>query len=913
MPDVFISYAHEDEPFVERLRAALKQRDREVWLDRGTQLGDGIEPADDWRLSATEAIDRSDAFVFVLSAHSLASTPCRGELQHAAEAHKRLIPVCIEEPAEGSDIPEPIRNLSWIMMRPEDDFEAGVRLLIRALDVDIEVVRQHTRILVRAKAWDLAARRTSPLLRGEELRRAEDWLSRAATAGAPPTDLQRDFIVASRRAATRRQRQAIIGSLTVAAIAVALSIFAFVQRSQARQQARLAQSRQLAASAEAELATDPEQSISLAAQGVRIQGTPQAIHALSSALSTSRLRADLLGPSPVEAVAFSPAGGELAVGSDDGAVRMWRLSDARVLWTEGRGDPPASSLSFAHAGDVLAVARSSVLATPQGCSAEVLSASSGAREHTLGPAGSGSCLRFVDFVGSGRLVAVGTDTGTVQFWNVDRGRPLGSPAQVVAATDVLDGLAISQDGRELAVVAGHLVKVINLVNGQTIATIQNASAGVFNPSAVAFSPDGGELLISGEYSAEIYYIGPHTSDELYSQAGETQSAAWAPDGRVLAAGAGFVGLDVWSTGTRLVELLRGGSTQAFSAVAFSAGDLLAGGSRDGSVRLWAADPDAPDHALPVSDSFDFSVGQGAPNVHLAVIGDAHYGVVVVDDQGREVARLSPAGDTPFAVAADGELAFTRGGTLYVWRLPTGQLVRSWKLPLPPAPTPGAPTSLAAVAISADGRTAATVTADGTVTLVSAHGTSVTRIPVGAVSPGLSMSPDGRLLAVTVASGVRILDTNRLAPVRTELGVAATFSMSGDLIAIQRPDLSIAIIRTGDWLVQTTARGEPVQAGALSFSPDDSLVAATGDDGILRTWDSNDGALIATRQVIESGITAQRTPSVPVVLTAGGFAVVGSAVDAAVNAYRVCDQCLNPRGLLAQADARLAEIRPVIAP
>lgn len=55
MPDLFIWYATEDEEFAVRLRSALEERGRDVWFDRAEELGEGIEPADRWRLSATEA------------------------------------------------------------------------------------------------------------------------------------------------------------------------------------------------------------------------------------------------------------------------------------------------------------------------------------------------------------------------------------------------------------------------------------------------------------------------------------------------------------------------------------------------------------------------------------------------------------------------------------------------------------------------------------------------------------------------------------------------------------------------------------------------------------------------------------------------------------------------------------------
>lgn len=47
-----------------------------MWIDK-----EGIEPSDRWRRSALEAIECSDAFVFVLSRHSLAYWDARSGAQ----------------------------------------------------------------------------------------------------------------------------------------------------------------------------------------------------------------------------------------------------------------------------------------------------------------------------------------------------------------------------------------------------------------------------------------------------------------------------------------------------------------------------------------------------------------------------------------------------------------------------------------------------------------------------------------------------------------------------------------------------------------------------------------------------------------------------------------------------------------
>jgi WD40 repeat protein len=830
MPDVFLSYAREDDAIVERLRAALTARDREVWLDRSTGLGEGIVPASDWNASALDGIDRSDGFVFVLSPSSLASRPCRDELAHAVAGNKRLLPVCVSDPPDppvgGQEVPEPLRPLSWIMLRPGiDDFDAGVDALIRALDADIDVVREHTRILVRAKAWELAQRRTSPLLRGEELRAAELWLPRAAAAGAPPTDVQRDFIIASRRTANRRQRIAVAGSLTVAAVAIALSVLALIQRSHARHQARLANSRALAASAQASLGTDPEQSIALAARGVRIAPTPQAVNALAVALQASRLRAILNGSSAVDAVAFSPDGRELAVGYDDGAVRMWRLADRKPLWIQGRGAPAAESLSFTAQGDRLVVGRGTTGTVADGCSTDVLNAANGQIEQPLDVATTGFCSRYVAVVGATRDVAVSTGTGLVGLWNVDTGRSIGPRVQeITGSLQVASGITAAPNGKQLAVTGVHLVALVNLAPGSALpsggpsgvidscwcgATAQAAVAhGLFNRSASAFGPDGSQLFVAGEYQSLIFDLG-YVATQLYAQNGGTGAAAWAADGRIVAGAASYLGVDVWSSSSRLVELLHGNAGSTFLAVALTADGTLAGGASDGSVRVWAADPDLWNASIATPTNVYLADAGVAPGVGLTAVGDAQTGVLLIDHDGRLRSTLHPHGDEDagFAVGANGVLAFARSGRMEAWRLPSGAPIHSW--PLPAGAQRAPPT---AVAVSANGQAAAALYDDGRVTRFGPGPEVSTTIPGMSATTltALSMSPDGRLVAVTAGSTVRILDA-RLVTVRRFAGDAADFAPTGTLLAVQIPSNAIDILRTGDWSTQAVVQGDTAPA------------------------------------------------------------------------------------------------------
>jgi TIR domain len=94
-----------------------------------------IEPSDEWWQSISEAINAADAVLFVLSPDSVASKVCRDEAAHAAAQQKRLIPVvCLN--VEGLDLPEEVSAVNWVFLCDGDDWDAGMRNLERALELD---------------------------------------------------------------------------------------------------------------------------------------------------------------------------------------------------------------------------------------------------------------------------------------------------------------------------------------------------------------------------------------------------------------------------------------------------------------------------------------------------------------------------------------------------------------------------------------------------------------------------------------------------------------------------------------------------------------------------------------------------------------------------------------------------------
>ena len=226
--EVFISYSRKDTDFVRRLDEALKSRGREAWVD-----WEDIRPTEEWMQAIYAAIDGADTFIFVLTPDSVTSAVCGREIAHAAAHNKRMVPIVARELYAGT-APEALAKLNYIFFRESDDFEKATDTLINALDTDLDWVRAHTRLLTRAIEWESKGKNKSFVLRGDDLRTAERWLAVASTNKEPkPTALQTEYIIASRKAATRRQ-QITLGAVTLGfVVAIVLAIVAFFARQEA--------------------------------------------------------------------------------------------------------------------------------------------------------------------------------------------------------------------------------------------------------------------------------------------------------------------------------------------------------------------------------------------------------------------------------------------------------------------------------------------------------------------------------------------------------------------------------------------------------------------------------------------------------------------------------------------------------
>ena len=101
---------------------------KQVWIDTS-----GIEDTEVFPLAIRSAIESSDAFLFVISPAAVASRFCEQEVDYADSLNKRLVPV-LRDRVPDEELPEPIRERSWIPFELEAEFDSSLARVLSALE-----------------------------------------------------------------------------------------------------------------------------------------------------------------------------------------------------------------------------------------------------------------------------------------------------------------------------------------------------------------------------------------------------------------------------------------------------------------------------------------------------------------------------------------------------------------------------------------------------------------------------------------------------------------------------------------------------------------------------------------------------------------------------------------------------------
>ena len=903
--DVFVSYSRADREVVVELVAGLDARGLKAWVDL-----EDIPPSAEWMGEIRAAIEASDGYLVVVSPSLASSEVCAEELELAHQAGKRIVPVMVR-PTDPSSVPATLAALNWIDAI-DGALEAASDRAVEALQTDLDHVRAHTKLGVRAAEWERKDDTKALLLRGAEITEAEAVVASGSEPRATPT--QARYVQASRSAATKRQRGAIAAVAAALVASLALSAFALVQRGEAieqREQALLqrdlARSGDLSSAALAELDDDPEVSLLLAMEAADVRSTERVEDALRESIKASNVLSIYREhPGKVADLDFGPDGSVASVGYEN-VIRIWDRSTGETSQVI-RSPELVWGLSFDPRGRWVAAAVAGGV--------DLWDAETGRLSRRLRAPGT---IYQAEFSADGSRIVGGGSDGT-RIWDTRTGRVRANIASVPGGTY---GADLSPDGRLVATGNGDgIVRIFDAASGRLLDTlVGHQDLGFF----VRFSPGGKRLVsVAVDRTARVWDVRTGRQLAALSHAGLVQDADFLHEDFIVTSDTEG-SARIWDIGSgEVVSELVGHEKHIAFLVVDQDRDEMATASDDGTVRIWrpgsgASILEVHRHGYPWAAEFvsaDSFATAGSTNT--IELWDSQTGSLDrrlrLDGPGQlRITDVAVSPDEAIIAVSIRHVELrgdaTAGGSIVLQDLATGRSVSSWYRKGPVYPL--------SLDLDPSGRSAASTWTDGSTRVIDQNGNVIGSFEGGDGSSGGSVfSPDGSQLAFPAGREARI-------------GDAATGELVGRLDGHDRPVTDIAFSPDGDHVATAssdgTARVWDLQSGrttavlrghqgilrSIAYSPDGGYIVTTAADGTARTWTLG-GVALQTFQVAESEVTSA-------VFSVDGHRIlvtglVGSKAVPASVGYRTgdegfariyaCEVCVPLQELLALAASRV---------